>query len=126
MKIEWDDRMWTVDVNELSLTQAVVITGRTGVSLTAWEKALADPDSPQWLPSVQCFYWLMLQQDGQKVPVGDLDFPVLKYAQAVAAAVEQENTAAAEAVAEQDPTRLPVPDGETPAAAEPETAAAAG
>ncbi len=124
MKIEWDDRMWTVDVNELSLTQAVVITGRTGVSLTAWEKALADPDSPQWLPAVACFYWLMLQQDGQKIPVGDLDFAVLKYAQAVAVAVEQENAAESAGAAE-DPMRLPGPDGETPAAAEPGTAAAA-
>src|SRR5258706_222332 len=30
VKIEWDDRMWTVDVNELSLTQAVVIAARAG------------------------------------------------------------------------------------------------
>ena len=68
MKIEWEGRAWPVDVDELSLQQAVVMTGRMGTSMTEWEKTLLDPDSPLWLTAVQCFYWLMLSQDGQQVP----------------------------------------------------------
>jgi hypothetical protein len=106
MKIEFADRVWQVDVDALTLAQAVVITGRMGGSLTDWEKALEDPNSGDWLKALQALYWLQLAQDGQHVPIGDVDFPVLKYAQAVAAAIERDQ-APAEVPA--DPTQPPVP-----------------
>ncbi len=103
MKIEFANRTWEVEPNDLSLTQAVVITGRIGGSLADWDAALEDPKSPGWLAAVQCLYWLMRQQDGDRVAIGDVDFAVLRFSQAVADAVTREGNAATEA--EMDPMR---------------------
>jgi hypothetical protein len=120
VKIEFEGRTREVDVDELSLTQAVVITGRMAGSLKEWEKSLEDPDSPGWLDAMRCLYWLMVQQDGEQAAIGDVDFPVLKYAQAVADAIERESAPPPDETPE-DPTR----GGGQPAAAESPTVTAA-
>ena len=119
MKIEFEGRAWQVDVDDLSLQQAVVITGKMGGSLTAWEKALTEIDDPGWLPAMQCLYWLMRQQDGDRLAIGDIDFAVLKYSHAVVEALEREGSAAAP----EDPTPPPVTPAAVPGEAEPRTAA---
>jgi hypothetical protein len=110
MKIEFQGRTWQVDTDEIGLRQAMVITSRLGSSLTGWEKTLTDPDSPQWLTAVECLYWLMLAQDGQQVPIGEVDFPVLKLAEAFAdaALAEAKQTAAEQ---EPDPTKSAASNG---------------
>jgi hypothetical protein len=104
VKIDFAGRMWDLDTDELTLAQGVVITGRMGGSLADWDAALEDPRSPGWLTGIQCLYWLMLQQDGQRVAIGDVDFKVLQFSQAVADAVKREEDAAG-AGAEPDPTQ---------------------
>ena len=104
MKIEFQDRVWQVDVDNLTLTQAVVITGKMGGSLADWESSLEDPRSDGWLPALACLYWLMLQQDGERIAIGDVDFAVLQYSRAVAAAIEREG---AEVPAEPEDPILP-------------------
>jgi hypothetical protein len=107
LKIEWQGETWQLDLDQLTLAQAVVITGRMGTSLVDWEAALLDASSPHWLTALQCGYWLMLSQAGQKVPVGDVDFPVVPFLQALAEAARAEQPA--EVPAEEDPTPLPGP-----------------
>jgi hypothetical protein len=112
LKIEFEGRGWDVDLQGLSLEQAVVITGRMGLSLTGWEKTLADPEDPQWLDAMRCLYWLMRQQDGDRAAIGDVDFAVLRYATAVGEAIERETPAAVP----QDPTKPPATPAGQPAA----------
>lgn len=120
MKIEWDGGVLDLDLQAVTLQQAVVITGHTGLSLSKWETALLEPDGDAWLPSMACLYWLTLAQNDQACQLSGLDFPVLKFYTAFADAVGAE--AAALETAPEDPTR---PAGE-PAAAEPNQGTAAG
>ncbi len=95
MKIEFEGRTWGVDVDALGVKQAVAITDYTGGTLLAWEKALADVDSPGWLRAVQSLYWLMLAQNSETTDPGpgDADFAVLKYSRAAAEAMAAEEEA---------------------------------
>lgn len=104
MKIEFEGRTWDIDESEIGLQQAVVITGYLGVSLQGWSEACLNPDGPLWLKSMQCLYWLMLQQDGQHVPLADVDFAVMRFAEAWADATLAVAKAAAASAAEPDPT----------------------
>jgi hypothetical protein len=102
LKIGWEGRTWEIDTAEVTLKQAMVIQARMGTSINGWAKALLEADGDKWLTAMECLYWLMLAQDGQQVPVADLDFPVLKYANAFADAQLSKDEAAPDA--EPDPT----------------------
>jgi hypothetical protein len=118
MKVEFGERVYQVDTDDITLSQAMVITGRMGGNLKSWGAALSEgPDNDKWLTAVQCLYWLTLQQDGERVAIGDVDFPVLKFAAAFAAAEERENAPAAGVPA--DPTKPAAPPEGLPGAAEP-------
>jgi len=93
----------TVDVTNCP-TQAVVITGRTGLSLTAWEKALSDPTARSGC--VRAVFLLLAGccAERPKVPVGDPGFRGAEVRQAVAACPAEAGKQTAAAVASQNRT----------------------
>jgi hypothetical protein len=114
MKLDFEGRTWSVDIDDLSVKQALAITSHSGGTLTAWEKSLAEVESPNWLPAMECLYWLMLAQNGDTTSArpGDTDFAVLKFSKVFADAL------AAEAGPEkaEDPTKPPARPVPSPAA----------
>jgi hypothetical protein len=94
MRIEWNGRTWDFDAEEVTMKQAFVIKDSTkddvypaGRSLGAWNRGLNDAE-----PScVRAAYWLMFQQAELPCPIGDLEFSVVKFNNALvtAAAAEQ-------------------------------------
>lgn len=112
MKIEFEGVTRKLDVDDLSVKQAVAITEYTGGTLVTWEKTAADPELPGWLRAMEALYWLMLAQNGETTDPdpGGSDFAVLKFSRAFAkATAEEEKTAGGEAA---DPTKpAGTPDG---------------
>jgi hypothetical protein len=136
MEIEWEGRMREVDANAVDIKQAFVIKESTkddaypgGRSLSAWQQGLNEVDPA----CVRAFYWLMLQQEGTEVPIAGLNFPVIKFSNAVMTAVVAEQKAEAkekaaadaEAAAAAVPTSAPSPERASPPATTPAAAAAA-
>ena len=102
MKIDFEGRTWDLDLESISMDEAVEITSFTGVPLAKWEAALTDADHPAWLKSLQCLYWLMRAQNSEPVPLGTGSFAVLKFYSALGEAVKEE---AGDQAAEADPTK---------------------
>jgi hypothetical protein len=81
--LDWDDRQWQVDTEEITLAQAFMIKDSTK-DVGSWPSGR--PLQP-WLAGVTAgdpaclrgMYWLMLAQDGQQQPVANLEFKVVKY-----------------------------------------------
>ena len=105
MKIDFNGRTWDFDSTEVTLKQAFVIKDSTkddaypaGRSLGAWNRGLNDAE-----PScVRAAYWLMLQQAELPCPIGDLEFSVIKFNNALmtVAKAEQDAEAARKAAEE--------------------------
>ena len=117
MKIDFEGRMWQVDLMKVSMEQGLAIQAYTGLTPLGWEKSLADPEGPAWLKSMRCLYWLMRAQNGEDVPLETVNFAVLELFTAFAAAGDE-----GAAQEPEDPTR---PAGGL-AAGPPATPAAAG
>jgi hypothetical protein len=122
MIIKFEGRDWEFDSEEITLQQAMTIQLHTGMSIGEWEDSLnltEDADGnvqnpgPEWLKSLQCVYWLMKAQNGEKNPVADADFVLAKFLVAFGEGMQAEVTrlkaekAAEEAAA--DPTPPPSP-----------------
>jgi hypothetical protein len=120
VKIEFEGRTWEFDSEEITLQQAMTIQLHTGMSIGEWEDSLDLPEDehgnvqnpgPEWLKSLQCVYWLMKSQNGEKTPIADADFVLSKFLQAFGEGAQGEVARlkaekAAEAAAA-DPTPLP-------------------
>lgn len=99
MKIEFEGREWEFDSEEITLQQAMTIQLHTGMSIGEWEDSLDLPEDdqgnvqnpgPEWLKSLQCVYWLMKAQAGEKTPIADADFVLSKFLRAWAAGAQAE------------------------------------
>lgn len=130
MEIDFEGRTWQLDLDEISLRQGVQVQAHTGLTLRKWEASLLDDDHPQFLQSYQAVYWVMLGQNGETPPpVGDTDFKVIRFFEAVIAGLEaaMKEAGAAEDAAP-DPTR-PAPasaPSPAPSSRKRKTAAASG
>jgi len=104
MKIEFDDRFWKLEIDEIGVQQSRAISAYMGgMTLKDWELQLAkDITSETWLKAMECLHWLMLEQNGEKAEIGERDFPVLKFSRAAVAAWAQEEADSADEPA--DPT----------------------
>jgi hypothetical protein len=106
MQIDFQGRIREVDASQVTITQAFVIKDATkdenypaGRSLLAWQNGLNEVEPL----CVRGLYWLMLQQEGTKVPILALDdFPVLEFSNAVVKATIAEAKAAREAAAAEE------------------------
>lgn len=121
MKIDFQGRVYDLDLSDINIKPAMVIQGYTGLSVNAFAESLTDTadaggniteraaDKPGFLKSLAAVHWLMLQQNGVTSVIGDADFPVGAFSEAVAGGVTAEALAEAEAHAnagpEPDPTR---------------------
>lgn len=112
MKIEFEDRVWQLALDEVTVKQGEKIAAYTGLPLLPWYASLTKTDEPGWLKSMQCFYWLMREQNESPVPLEEADFAPLKLMGAFNDAAANDS---AGADAEPDPTK---PAGE-PGAEEP-------
>lgn len=94
MIVKFEDRDWTLDLEELDVAQAMVIKVKTGFNLLQWQAALEVGD----VMAAKALYWLMLAQNGVAADIDLINFKVLKFIAAVGQAT------AAEGKSEKDPT----------------------
>ena len=129
MIIRFEGRAWEFDMEQVTLQQAMTVQLHTGMSIKEWEESLSpgedehgepkDP-GPQWLKSLQCVYWLMKAQNGEKTPIADCDFVIAKFFEAMAEAYQAEidrRKAEEAAKAPVDPTPPPSPPAGPPSPA---------
>jgi hypothetical protein len=114
LRITFEGREWEFQTEAVTVKQAVAMHLAYGFTLDGWFTALAETD-PR---ALQCLWWLMLQQDGQVVPIKDADCSLVQLAAAFADAQETEDQAGPEP----DPTSRPSPK-EGPPSPEPATPA---
>jgi len=105
MIIHWQDRDWQVEFDDLTMKQAEVIEAETGMTIGAWLDTLSseegfDPESTSFLKTLKVIYWLMLDQNGDKTPIGAVDFSLLKFGTAFVEAMAAEAAQAPVAPAE--------------------------
>lgn len=97
MKIDYDGQVYDLDIEAITLKQAMVIQSYTGMSvMTLFDQVGKDEDSPEQLKAIAALYWLMCNQAGEQFPIADMDFPLLKFLQALLAGLTAETPAAAE------------------------------
>jgi len=113
LRITFEGREWDFDMEAITLKQAVAMHLAYGFTLDGWLKAVGETD-PR---ALQCLWWLMLQQDGQVMPIKDADCPLIALSVAFADAQEEDG---AEAEPGPDPTSPPSPPGGPPSP-EPDT-----
>jgi hypothetical protein len=107
--IHWQDKDYELDFSDLTIKQAETIEHATGMSIGSWLTTIDDFDSnnPQFLVLLKVLYWLMLAQNGDKTPIGAVDFPIIKFGRAFAeaAAASGAPAAAVEESPGPDPTQ---------------------
>lgn len=96
MKITFQDREWEFDLEAITLKQGIAIHLAYGFNLDQWFEAMGDTD-PR---ALQCLWWLILQQDGQVMPLKDADCSLIELATAFGEAQDEEE----ETADEPDPT----------------------
>jgi hypothetical protein len=111
VKIEFEDRTWKFDMDEIGVRQSRAISAYMGgMSLLDWEDSLAkDAGSETWLKAMECLYWLMLEQAGEQAQIGERDFAVLRLSRLAAAAWAAEEAAVAAGESPADPTSSGAP-----------------
>jgi len=106
MIINFEDRDWDFQLEEIDLKQAIAIQLAYGFTLDDWYQALEHSDAR----ALQCLYWLMLQQNGVIKPIAECNCKIMALGEAMAAAQEAAAAAAKAAEAaepEPDPTQPP-------------------
>lgn len=91
MIVNWEGKAYSLDFAELTMHQAEVIEKESGLSLEEWLDELGA--GTKRLQFVKLAFWLMLAQNGGEVPVAAVDFPLLKFSRAFAAALAAEPAA---------------------------------
>lgn len=95
MIVEFEDKSWNLDVDEIDVRQAMVIKVKTGYNLLEWQAALEKAD----VDAAKALYWLMLAQNGVSADIDLVNFKIVKFMTAVGEANQ-----AAGKDAEPDPT----------------------
>lgn len=96
MKIEYEGRTLEFDLEEITVSQATTLKRKLGLTLLKLDAGLAEGD-PDALRAV---YWLVNEQSGKRTDIDELDFKIVKFANAIQEAIEAE--AAEEAAAEEE------------------------
>ena len=104
MKITFEGREWDFDLEAITLKQGVAMHLAYGFTLDAWFRALQETD-PR---ALQCLWWLILQQDGQVMPIKDADCSLIDLSVAFGEAQDAEDGEGEEP--EADPTPPTPPD----------------
>ena len=116
MLIRWEGRDWGLDFAGVTNRQAMAIETGLGMSLAEFYELLEGGDGfdaakPHFLKLMTIAYWLMLDQDGTRTAITDVEFPVIRFAEALVAAMGADAAAQPAAQANgkvtPDPTRRP-------------------
>lgn len=87
MLVHYEDKDYEFDIDDLDIGQASMLKRKYGLTLLSLQKGLleGDPDA------LRAVYWLMLAQSGQRVNIDNVQFKIVKFANAIQAAVEAES-----------------------------------
>jgi hypothetical protein len=87
MIVEYDGKKYEFDMDEITVQQAKIIKTYCGLNMATISDALeeADPDA------MAALFWLMKQQNGERVQIQTVDFKLLKFANALNEASERES-----------------------------------
>jgi len=115
MLIRWEDRDWNLDLTDLTNRQAEALETGLGMTMGEFYDKFEGDDGegfdftkPYAVKLMTFVHWLMLDQNGVKVKITDVEFPMIRFGQAAAAAMAAEaaaQPAAADREAGPDPTR---------------------
>lgn len=86
MKIDYEGETLEFDLEEITVQQATVLKRKLGLTLLSLDNGLieGDPDA------LRAVYWLIRTQSGERVDIDEVDFKIVKLANAIQAAVEKE------------------------------------
>lgn len=89
MLVHFEDKDYTFDIEALDVSEARTIKRQTGLTIRALMNGLEemDPDA------MVALYWLMLKQNGQMTDPNKVNFPMLKFGEALADAFAAEQEA---------------------------------
>ena len=90
MKILYEGETLEFDLEEITVQQATVLKRKLGLTLLSLDSGLieGDPDA------LRAVYWLIRTQSGERLDIDEVDFKIVKLANAIQAAVEKESEAA--------------------------------
>jgi hypothetical protein len=81
MKVTWEDKKYTFDLDEMSVSEAKTIKVHCGLTISQFNDGLwreMDPDA------IRAAYWLMHIQSGDKaVDIDRLDFKAVRFMEAL-------------------------------------------
>ena len=85
MLVQFEGQEYQFDIEALDLSEARYIKRNAGLSIKGLMDGLSemDPDA------LSALYWLMLKQNGQVQDIGKLNFPLLKFAEALGDAYDR-------------------------------------
>lgn len=86
MIVKFEDEELDFSLDEITVSQATTLKRKLGLTLIGLDAGLSDGD-PDALRAV---YWLMQTQAGKRVDIDSVDFKIVKFANAIQAAVEVE------------------------------------
>lgn len=108
MKIDYGGQVYDLDLEAVTLKQAMVIQGYVGMSIAKLfdQFSHVEEDTPELLAAVGAVYWLMKNQAGEQFPIADADFPLVPFLTAFFTALKAEGLMTAEPSGEAavDPT----------------------
>lgn len=107
MNIEFEGESYTLDLDEIDVSEARTIKRQTGMSLIKFQEGIyeVDPDS------LILAYWLMMKQSGKPaVDPQKVNFKIVKFSNAIVDAIVREKAEAEEheKAEEANPTEEPV------------------
>jgi hypothetical protein len=90
MEVIYEDKAYTLDFDEITVTQAKVIKTHCGMTLKGLEEGLADGDAD----ALKALFWLMVVNTGETANIDTVDFKIVKFSKAVQEGAEKERLAA--------------------------------
>lgn len=85
MQINFNDKVYTLDLEEITVHEQRTIQKYAGFTLRDLEAALKEGD----IEALTCLYWLMLKQSGEEEPIESVDFKLIKFVEDLASATEE-------------------------------------
>ena len=88
MNVDFEGKTYALDIEDIDVRQAMVIKVKTGYNLLQWQAALEQAD----VDAIKALYWLMLAQNGVGSDIDQVNFKLIKFANAIKAAQKAEKT----------------------------------
>lgn len=95
IKVDWNGKVYTLNIKRVDVAQGMEFLNTHRLTILEYNQGIEKLD-PR---SIQCLMWLMLQQNGERARLKDLNFDVFDYMEAVNKGHE-ENEAAKTAACE--------------------------